>query len=86
MAEVKQFVGSVFGEMASETVGVSKPTSFPCMGCDKRHYACHDECQLYQEFKAKRELVSKKRMQANLFNRRIYLASLQKQIKERRRK
>lgn len=27
----------------------------PCKGCDKRHLACHQSCESYQEYKAYRE-------------------------------
>lgn len=29
----------------------------PCKGCDKRHPACHDSCDMYKKFKEELQLI-----------------------------
>ena len=37
-----------------------------CKDCTERHLACHDTCEVYQKYKAQRELVSKKRAETRI--------------------
>lgn len=41
----------------------------PCKDCEKRHFACHDDCSDYAEFRKWCDMVNKKRFASNETNR-----------------
>ena len=43
----------------------------PCKGCERRHTACHDECDQYREWKQRLEIINKERSEYNRSLRKI---------------
>lgn len=44
----------------------------PCYKCENRHTLCHSHCELYLEFRKKRDEINQKKFEEGAFNDDMY--------------